>query len=125
MMEVSQEQDKTEKTKKTCFRYGVEQCKTCGSGFSHFNKSRHDRTKKHLDAKYLWHDMMEINEFPRLFTYNMNIFISMYNASVQWCCGGRADPHSEITREQAIRDYYEQLKYYRQLQQQSKKIMRC
>ena len=55
----------------------------------------------------------------------MNIFTSIYNAFVQWCCGGRADPQSEMTREQAIRDYYELLKYYRQLQQQKNYMMRC
>ena len=55
----------------------------------------------------------------------MNIFTSIYNAIVQWCCGGRADPHGEITREQAIRDYYELLKYYRQLQQQKNYMMCC
>ena len=55
----------------------------------------------------------------------MKIFISIYNAIVQWCCGGRADPHHEITRDQAIRDYYELLKYYRQLQQQKNYIMCC
>ena len=46
----------------------------------------------------------------------MNIFTSIYNAIVKWCCGGRADSHGEITRELAIRDYYESLKYYRELQ---------
>ena len=59
MMEVSQEEDKTEKTKKISLRYCVEQCKSCGSKIIRCNSSRHNKTNKHLDARYLWHDMME------------------------------------------------------------------
>ena len=55
----------------------------------------------------------------------MNMFIFIYNAIFQWCCGGRADPHHEITQEQAIRDYYELLKYCRHLQQQKNYMMCC
>ena len=59
MMEVCQEEAKTENTKKISLRYCVEQCKICGSNILRLNKSRHNKTKKHLDAKYLWHDMKE------------------------------------------------------------------
>ena len=55
----------------------------------------------------------------------MKTFTSIYNAIVQWCCGGWADAHSEKTREQAIRDYFELLTYYRQLQQQKNYMMCC
>ena len=59
MMEVCQDEAKTEKNKKIRLRYYVEQCKICGSNIMRLNKSRHNKTKKHLDATYLWHDMME------------------------------------------------------------------
>ena len=40
-------------------RYKVEQCKTCGSKIVYVNRSRHRRSRKHKDAEYLWHDMLE------------------------------------------------------------------
>ena len=40
-------------------RYNVKQCKICGSNHLRLNKSRHDRTSKHRDANYLWHEMLE------------------------------------------------------------------
>ena len=61
MTEVSQEEDKKENIKKISLRYRIEMCKICGSRLLRLNKSRHNRTKKHMDAKYLWHDMLEIN----------------------------------------------------------------
>ena len=59
MMEVCQEEAKTEHTQKINLRYCVEHCTMCGSIILRLNKSRHNKTKKHLDAKYLRHDMME------------------------------------------------------------------
>ena len=58
--EVCQTEDKTKMGKtnhKT--RYKVEQCKTCGSKIVYVNRSRHRRSRKHKDAEYLWHDMLE------------------------------------------------------------------
>ena len=58
--EVCQTEDKTETPKKEHkTRYQVEQCKTCGSKIVHVNKSRHRRSRKHRDAEYLWHEMLE------------------------------------------------------------------
>ena len=62
MTDVSQEEDK-KGIKKISLRYCTEQCNICGSRLLRLNKSRHNRTKKHMDAKYLWHDMLEITEF--------------------------------------------------------------
>ena len=59
MMEVCQEEAETEKAKKISLRYCVEQCKICGSNILRLNKSRRNETQKQIDAKYLWHDMME------------------------------------------------------------------
>jgi len=59
MTEVCQEEAKTENAKKISLRYCVEQCKICGSRIVRMNKSRHNKTKKHLDAKYLWFEMYE------------------------------------------------------------------
>ena len=61
MMEVCQEEAKTEKTKKVSLRYCVEQFKFCGSRIVRLNRARHNKTKKHLDANYLWLDMYETN----------------------------------------------------------------
>ena len=61
MMEVCQEEAKTEQTKKISLRYCVEQCKILGSRIVRLNRARHNKTKKHLDAKYLWFDMCETN----------------------------------------------------------------
>ena len=55
----------------------------------------------------------------------MNTYTSICSTIVPWCCGGRAGPHGEITREQAIRDYYELLEYSKQLKQQRNHMMRC
>ena len=62
MMEVSRK-IKLKKTKKMSLRKCIEQCKICGSRFLRLNKSRHNRTKTHLDAKHIWFDMYAINEF--------------------------------------------------------------
>ena len=40
-------------------RYNVEQCKICGCNHLRLNMSRHDRSRKHRDANYLWHEMLE------------------------------------------------------------------
>ena len=61
MMEVCQEEAKTEKNKNISLRYCVEQCKIGGSRMPSLNRARHNKTKKHLDAKYLWFDMYETN----------------------------------------------------------------
>ena len=53
------------------------------------------------------------------------IIYSIYNALVQFCCGGKQD-HGETTREQAIEDYNELVKQYKDLYiKQRKKIMCC
>ena len=58
--EVCQTEDKTKMAKKPHkTRYKVEQCKTCGSKIVYVNRSRHRRSRKHKDAEYLWHDMLE------------------------------------------------------------------
>ena len=58
--EVCQTEDKTKMEKKPhTTRYKVEQCKTCGSKIVYVNRSRHRRSRKHKDAEYLWHDMLE------------------------------------------------------------------
>ena len=59
--EVCQTEDKTEipEQKTHTTRYKVEQCKTCGSKIVYVNRSRHRRSRKHKDAEYLWHDMLE------------------------------------------------------------------
>ena len=71
--EVCQTEDKMEMPKKAhktrykveqCKTCGnkivyVEQCKTCGSKIVYVNRSRHRRSRKHKDAEYLWHDMLE------------------------------------------------------------------
>ena len=49
------------------------------------------------------------------------IIYSIYNALVQFCCGGRADQR-EITREQAIEDYNELVKHYKDLYIKQRKI---
>ena len=59
MIEVSHEEDKTEKAKKISFRNCTEQCKICGSIIVGLNRARHNKTKTHLDAKYLCFDMCE------------------------------------------------------------------
>ena len=57
--EVCQTEDKIEMPKKAHkTRYKVE-CKTCGSKIVYVNRSRHRRSRKHKDAEYLWHDMLE------------------------------------------------------------------
>ena len=58
--EVCQTEDKTE-TPKTIhkLRYKVEQCKACGSKIVYVSRGRHRRSRKHQDAEYLWHDMLE------------------------------------------------------------------
>ena len=48
-----------ERKKAQSIRYNIEQCKICGSYHLRLNKSRHDRTRKHKDANYLWHEMLE------------------------------------------------------------------
>ena len=58
--EVCQTEDKTETPKKTAkIRFKAEQCKTCGSKIVYVNRSRHRRSRKHKDAEYLWHEMLE------------------------------------------------------------------
>ena len=58
--EVCQTEDKIETPKKTGkMRFKAEQCKTCGSKIVYVNRSRHRRSRKHKDAEYLWHDMLE------------------------------------------------------------------
>ena len=58
--EVCQTEDKLEEPKKiTKLRYKAEQCKTCGSKIVYVNRSRHRRSRKHKDAEYLWHKMLE------------------------------------------------------------------
>ena len=61
MTEVSQEEDRKENIKKISLSCCTEQCNICGSKLLRLNKSRHNRTNKHMDAKYLWHDMLEMN----------------------------------------------------------------
>ena len=57
---VCQTEDKTETPKKTGnMRFKAEQCKTCGSKIVYVNRSRHRRSRKHKDAEYLWHEMLE------------------------------------------------------------------
>ena len=58
-MEVCQEEAETEQTKKTSLRFCVEQCMICGSRMVRLNRASHNRSKTHLDAKYLWFDMCE------------------------------------------------------------------
>ena len=50
-----------------------------------------------------------------------NIITSIYNAQVQFCCGGRAD-HREITREQAMEYYNELVRHYKDLYNKQRKI---
>ena len=58
--EVCQTEDKAEEPKKTFkLRYKAEQCQTCGSKIVRVNRSRHRRSRKHKDAEYLWHEMLE------------------------------------------------------------------
>ena len=58
--EVCQTEDKTETPKKTDkIRFKAEQCQTCGSKIVYVNRSRHRRSRKHKDAEYLWHEMLE------------------------------------------------------------------
>ena len=59
MTEVSQEEDKQENIKMISLRYCTDECNICGSRLLRLNKSRRNRTKKHVDAKYLWHGMLE------------------------------------------------------------------
>ena len=56
-MEVSQEEDKTEKLRKSAL--DTEQNSV--SKIIRLSKSRRNKTAKHFDAKYIWHDMLEIN----------------------------------------------------------------
>ena len=58
--EVCQTEDIIETPKKkTKIRFKAEQCKTCGSKIVYVNRSRHRRSRKHKDAEYLWHEMLE------------------------------------------------------------------
>ena len=60
MDDISYNDDIKQKPKKAqSIRYNVEQCKICGSNPLRLNKSRHDRTRNHKDANYLWHEMLE------------------------------------------------------------------
>ena len=61
MEDISYNDDfKTNPKKEQSIRYKIEQCKICGSYHLRLNKSRHDRTRKHKDANYLWHEMLDI-----------------------------------------------------------------
>ena len=64
MEDISYDDDFKAKPKKAqsvvSVRYNIEQCKICGSYHLRLNKSRHNRTRKHKDANYLWHEMFEI-----------------------------------------------------------------
>ena len=59
MTESFQEEDKNDKREASSIRYQIMQCYVCGSVLLRMNKSRHERTKKHRDANYLWHEMLE------------------------------------------------------------------
>jgi len=59
MTESFQEEEKNDKRKASYIRYQIMQCNVCGSFLLRMNKSRHERTKKHKDANYLWHEMLE------------------------------------------------------------------
>jgi len=41
-------------------KYKVYVCPICGSNILKLNKSRHNQTIKHEEAKYLWYDMVEM-----------------------------------------------------------------
>ena len=62
MTESFQEEDKNDKRKASSIRYQIMQCNVCGSFLLRMNKSRHERTKEHKDANYLWHEILEINK---------------------------------------------------------------
>ena len=36
-------------------------CEVCGSYYLKLNKARHERSRKHKDAHYLWYDCFETN----------------------------------------------------------------
>jgi hypothetical protein len=57
MCEGSQTEAKSEK-KTTRFRR--ERCTVCGSLVLRLNRSRHCKTKKHLDANYVQHELFEL-----------------------------------------------------------------
>ncbi len=46
--------------KKTGVNFKKEQCPVCGSTILHMNKKRHERTRKHKEAQYLWHEQFEM-----------------------------------------------------------------
>ena len=57
---VSHTEATTENIKqKSHIRYRKERCPVCGSLLLRLNKSRHQKTKKHKEANYIWHEQFE------------------------------------------------------------------
>jgi hypothetical protein len=48
-------------SKKLPWNRQKKRCEVCGNYYLKLNKARHERSRKHKDAQYLWYDCFEAN----------------------------------------------------------------